>query len=618
MPFDARRTLTPEQHQTEQQQLATDAIVRELQARRPRRAPGRARIHMACGAGKTRIGPMVASALKTRSVLVLVPSKELVAKMASEWTRAGFRARAWCSGSEVVLFGQQGASDEVFACKKDPAALQNAEVVICTYQSAADLEEYQRDLVVYDEAHRADNERFGEPLDWPHIRWHVLMSATTSRIEDNDDRFGREVFRLTFAEAVELGIVKPLRIRIEHSASKSHETDTLDWSKRLFRKGIRDGSITKAISFHARVSAAKEFSEMFPRSQARFVSGNQDKDERRENMREFDTGKVNLIANVACLTEGVDIPRVDAVFFTCPRRKEGAVVQAAGRASRRAPNKEYGYLYLPLCTGKAGVQSIDDVQATGGFKQTVELLRHLISSGQLRNEAVEAVLAGEEHPDLQIDVPGIDRRTLAKQLVRRAQGEDVDFYDRCKAIYDEHARTGQWPGGQTADARFLSTCRLRRRGRSVSGRWTEYHESVWNQFALDRAPRRSQRIVGKKAKMRLMPPIERTLKNSELSLLKEILSDRQLLAVTEVLKGGVVRASATIGISRQGVRHLLLGRPAHATGRKRTGACSKMRDSDKPELLKLENEIQYIFLYARRKHTTPENIASHPIRGEDK
>jgi predicted helicase len=54
------------------------------------------------------------------------------------------------------------------------------------------------------------------------------------------------------------------------------------------------------------------------------------------------------MTNARCLTEGVDVPATDCVLFADPKQSRIDIVQAAGRALRRYPGKEYGYILLPL------------------------------------------------------------------------------------------------------------------------------------------------------------------------------------------------------------------------------------------------------------------------------
>lgn len=55
-----------------------------------------------------------------------------------------------------------------------------------------------------------------------------------------------------------------------------------------------------------------------------------------------------ILSNVRCLSEGVDVPALDAVLFLSPRNSQVDVVQSVGRVMRNAPNKKRGYVILPV------------------------------------------------------------------------------------------------------------------------------------------------------------------------------------------------------------------------------------------------------------------------------
>ncbi len=55
-----------------------------------------------------------------------------------------------------------------------------------------------------------------------------------------------------------------------------------------------------------------------------------------------------ILSNARCLSEGVDVPALDAAIFLNPRDSVVDVVQSVGRVMRRAPGKEYGYIILPV------------------------------------------------------------------------------------------------------------------------------------------------------------------------------------------------------------------------------------------------------------------------------
>ncbi|WP_206207033.1 helicase-related protein [Thermobispora bispora] len=59
-------------------------------------------------------------------------------------------------------------------------------------------------------------------------------------------------------------------------------------------------------------------------------------------------GRARILSNARCLSEGVDVPSLDAVLFLQPRNSVVDVIQAVGRVMRLAPGKNYGYIILPV------------------------------------------------------------------------------------------------------------------------------------------------------------------------------------------------------------------------------------------------------------------------------
>ena len=59
-------------------------------------------------------------------------------------------------------------------------------------------------------------------------------------------------------------------------------------------------------------------------------------------------GACRVLTNARCLSEGVDVPALDAVIFANPRRSQIDVVQAVGRVMRVAEGKRYGYVIVPV------------------------------------------------------------------------------------------------------------------------------------------------------------------------------------------------------------------------------------------------------------------------------
>jgi predicted helicase len=55
-----------------------------------------------------------------------------------------------------------------------------------------------------------------------------------------------------------------------------------------------------------------------------------------------------VLTNVRCLSEGVDVPSLDAVLFLSARNSQVDVVQSVGRVMRKSPGKKYGYIIIPI------------------------------------------------------------------------------------------------------------------------------------------------------------------------------------------------------------------------------------------------------------------------------
>ena len=75
-----------------------------------------------------------------------------------------------------------------------------------------------------------------------------------------------------------------------------------------------------------------------------------------------DGRECRVLCNVRCLSEGVDVPSLDAVLFLSPRNSQVEVVQSVGRVMRTAPGKKYGYIIIPVIipSGTAPEDALDD------------------------------------------------------------------------------------------------------------------------------------------------------------------------------------------------------------------------------------------------------------------
>ena len=75
-------------------------------------------------------------------------------------------------------------------------------------------------------------------------------------------------------------------------------------------------------------------------------------------------GECRVLTNVRCLSEGVDVPSLDAVLFLSARNSQVDVVQSVGRVMRKSPGKKYGYIIIPVVVPS----DVDELQKMPGVK----------------------------------------------------------------------------------------------------------------------------------------------------------------------------------------------------------------------------------------------------------
>ncbi|MGL4667893.1 MAG: DEAD/DEAH box helicase family protein, partial [Saezia sp.] len=84
-----------------------------------------------------------------------------------------------------------------------------------------------------------------------------------------------------------------------------------------------------------------------------------------------------ILSNVRCLSEGVDVPSLDAVLFMTPRNSQVDVVQSVGRVMRNAPGKKRGYVILPVVIpqGMEAHEALNDNKIYAVVWQVLQALR---------------------------------------------------------------------------------------------------------------------------------------------------------------------------------------------------------------------------------------------------
>ena len=88
-------------------------------------------------------------------------------------------------------------------------------------------------------------------------------------------------------------------------------------------------------------------------------------------------GVCRILSNARCLSEGIDVPALDAVLFMTPRNSHVDIVQAVGRVMRKAEGKDYGYIILPVAIppGTDPANALDDNERFAAVWSVLRALR---------------------------------------------------------------------------------------------------------------------------------------------------------------------------------------------------------------------------------------------------
>jgi len=337
-------------------------------------------------------------------------------------------------------------------------------VVFTTYQSGTVLAEaaraarYSFDLGIFDEAHKTvgvADRLFSHLLHDTNltIRRRIFMTATERRYQGSGDTilsmddaevYGETFHLLSFKRAMELRppILSDYRI-LTLAVSREEVADLIrrnaflrperkEWNEEVeaqmlasliaLRKAMRKYPIRHAVSFHASIARPEQFRDdndaftrifrSYGRVDSFHVSGNTATGTRARIVAEFAAAERSLITNARCLTEGVDVPGIDAVLFADPRRSAVDIVQAVGRALRPAEGKECGYVILPILHDEDSTG--DDILESPAFKEILTTLRALAANDDRIIEYFRARAEGRQT----VSGGGVEFE-LDERLVRR-------------------------------------------------------------------------------------------------------------------------------------------------------------------------------------------------------
>lgn len=216
---------------------------------------------------------------------------------------------------------------------------------------------------------------------------------------DDVSLYGEEIYRIGFGEAVEKDLLTDYKVLIltlsdqdvppavqKMIADEESEINTDDASKligcinALSKQILGDEGIIKetdpapmrrAVAFCQSIAVSKKITSTFNTATDAYISSlPSDKKEEMVSVgsqhidgtmsapardellgwlkADMDENECRVLTNVRCLSEGVDVPSLDAVMFLSARNSQVDVVQSVGRVMRKAEGKKYGYIIIPV------------------------------------------------------------------------------------------------------------------------------------------------------------------------------------------------------------------------------------------------------------------------------
>jgi predicted helicase len=277
---------------------------------------------------------------------------------------------------------------------------------------------------------------------------------------DDVNIYGKEFHRLNFGEAVSTGLLTDYKVMVlavdekfvsatfqQQLADANNELNLDDavkiigcWNglaKRLIQDAqgeeIEDNNpMKRAVAFSRTIKDSQKIVDLFAdivndyqqlnpddetflQCNLDHVDGKQNSLERNSKLEwlKADTsaqGSIcRILSNARCLSEGVDVPALDAVMFLTPRNSVVDVVQSVGRVMRKAEGKKYGYIILPVGI-PADIPPEIALKDNQKYKVIWQVLQALRSHDDRFNDTVNKIELNKRRPP-QIAVIGVGGKT---------------------------------------------------------------------------------------------------------------------------------------------------------------------------------------------------------------
>lgn len=119
-----------------------------------------------------------------------------------------------------------------------------------------------------------------------------------------------------------------------------------------------------------------------------------------------------ILTNARCLSEGVDVPALDAIMFLHPRKSQIDVVQSVGRVMRRAEGKSMGYVILPVGV-PAGVPPEQALADNEKYRVVWQILNALRAHDDRFDATINKASLGQDVSD-NIEIIGVGAAASAE------------------------------------------------------------------------------------------------------------------------------------------------------------------------------------------------------------
>jgi hypothetical protein len=144
-----------------------------------------------------------------------------------------------------------------------------------------------------------------------------------------------------------------------------------------------------------------------------------------------DPQECRVVTNVRCLSEGVDVPALDAVLFLSARNSQVDVVQSVGRVMRsfrrgQPDEKKYGYIIIPVIVpeGTTPEEALNDNKT---FSVVWDILNALRSHDDHFNAHVNTIaLNRDKGAKVTVGLPGLGRTGVGGSTLA---GDANDHHD---------------------------------------------------------------------------------------------------------------------------------------------------------------------------------------------